>query len=50
MRLIAQRTPNGLGNMDEGMSMEVTAEGIPAIWLGNETLLNFTHYRCNKKQ
>tara|TARA_B100000989_G_scaffold160990_1_gene120205 strand:+ start:1557 stop:1709 length:153 start_codon:yes stop_codon:yes gene_type:complete len=50
MRLIAQRTPNGLGNMDEAMSMEVNAEGIRAIWLGNETLLNFTHYRCNKKQ
>jgi len=50
MRLIAQRTPNGLGNMDEGMSMEVTAEGIRAIWLGNETPLNFTQYRCNKKQ
>ena len=48
MRLIAQRTPNGLGNMDEGMSMEVTAEGIRAIWLGNETPLNFTQYRCNK--
>jgi len=37
MRLIAQRTSNGLGNMDEGISMEVTAEGIRTIWLGNET-------------
>ena len=37
MRLIAQHTLNGFGNMGEGMSLQITDDGRRVIWLAHES-------------